>query len=329
MDAGRLVWVWAAVILIILAGLGVAATLPARQEPEAPKVRTSPAMDQNRNKIFDSLEVQMTAGDPGQKLSVIVLTEQPVSDILVERSLGEAIAMRHVYQVIPGFAAALTRDQIQQLSTQDWVRQIEPDVEVQGWMDSASHHFGASAARLDFGVDGDGDGQPGVYSPADVVIAVIDTGIDGRHVDLAGKVIGWKDFVNNRADPYDDNGHGTHVAGIAAGAGVADPALRGVAPGAALVGLKVLSGAGSGSLSDVAAAVDWAVTNRERYGIKIISMSLGTAGSSDGTDSVSLAVNAAVDAGIVAVVAAGNSGPNRYTIGSPGAAEKAITMAGP
>lgn len=156
-----------------------------------------------------------------------------------------------------------------------------------------------------------------------------DSGIDARHTDLSGKVIAWKDWVNGRADPYDDNGHGTHVAGIAAGAGVANPAYKGVAPGAALIGLKVLSGAGSGSLSDVTAAVEWVISNRDRYKIRVISMSLGTSGSSDGTDSVSLAVNHAVEAGIVAVVAAGNSGPAPYTTGSPAAAGKAITVDGP
>ena len=98
-------------------------------------------------------------------------------------------------------------------------------------------------------------------------------GIDAGHIDLdGGKVIAWKDWVNNRTAPYDDHGHGTHVAGIVAGTGEGNTAMRGVAPGAALVGLKVLNSAGSGSLSDVAAAVDWAVTNRDTYNIKVISM---------------------------------------------------------
>lgn len=142
-----------------------------------------------------------------------------------------------------------------------------------------------------------------------------------------GKIIGWKDWVNNRAEPYDDHGHGTHVGSIIAGTGEGNPLFRGVAPGAALVGLKVLDSNGSGSLSNVAAAVDWCVENKERYGIRVISMSLGTSGTSDGTDAVSLAVDSAVERGLVAVVAAGNSGPNRFTIGSPGAAQRAITIA--
>jgi serine protease AprX len=99
---------------------------------------------------------------------------------------------------------------------------------------------------------------------ADIVIAVIDTGIDAAHADLnGGKVIGWRDWVNNRPSAYDDHGHGTHCAGIAAGTGASNPAYKGVAPGAALVGLKVLNSSGSGSLSNVAAAMDWAVTNKD------------------------------------------------------------------
>ncbi|HWI52190.1 MAG TPA: S8 family serine peptidase [Symbiobacteriaceae bacterium] len=86
-----------------------------------------------------------------------------------------------------------------------------------------------------------------------------------------GKVIAWNDWVGSRTAPYDDNGHGTHVAGIVAGTGAGNPAYVGVAPGAALVGLKVLNGSGSGSLSNVTAAVDWAVAHRDDYNIRVIS----------------------------------------------------------
>lgn len=79
--------------------------------------------------------------------------------------------------------------------------------------------------------------------------------------------------MNNRSTAYDDHGHGTHVAGIVAGSGDGNPAYKGVAPGAALVGLKVLDRNGSGSLSNVTAAVDWAVTNKDLYNIRVISMS--------------------------------------------------------
>jgi serine protease AprX len=102
-----------------------------------------------------------------------------------------------------------------------------------------------------------------------------DIGIDAQHVDLAGgKVIAFHDWVNNRTDAYDDNGHGTHVSGIVAGTGAGNAAYTGVAPGAALVGLKVLDQNGSGSLSNVTAAVDWAVTHKDEYNIRVISATL-------------------------------------------------------
>jgi serine protease AprX len=153
------------------------------------------------------------------------------------------------------------------------------------------------------------------------------TGIDPHHKDLAGKVLGFFDVINGLEEPYDDHGHGTHVASIAAGAGTVNPSLAGVAPGAALVGVKVLSESGSGTLSGVIAGIDWVIENQESLNIRVMNLSLGSSMPSDGTDALSRAVDSAVDAGIVVVVAAGNTGPEEYTIGSPAAAEKAITVA--
>ncbi|WP_456368506.1 S8 family serine peptidase [Thermococcus sp.] len=165
------------------------------------------------------------------------------------------------------------------------------------------------------------------YDGSGITIGIIDTGIDASHPDLQGKVIGWVDFVNGKSTPYDDNGHGTHVASIAAGTGKASNGkYKGMAPGAKLVGIKVLSGEGSGSVSDIIKGVEWAVQNKDKYGIKVINLSLGGSQSSDGTDSLSQAVNNAWDAGIVVCVAAGNSGPDKYTVGSPAAASKVITV---
>ncbi|WP_297549030.1 S8 family serine peptidase [Thermococcus sp.] len=165
------------------------------------------------------------------------------------------------------------------------------------------------------------------YDGSGVVVAVIDTGIDGSHPDLQGKVIGWKDFVNNKTTPYDDNGHGTHVAGIIASTGAAsDGKYKGVAPGAKLVGVKVLGADGSGSVSTIIAGVDWVIQHKDEYNISVINLSLGSSQSSDGTDALSQEVDKAWEAGIVVCVAAGNSGPDTYTIGSPAAAPDVITV---
>lgn len=152
-------------------------------------------------------------------------------------------------------------------------------------------------------------------------------GIDAKHPDLAGKVIGWNDLVNHKPAAYDDQGHGTHVSSIIAGTGAASGGqYAGNAPGAALVGVKVLSAQGSGSASTIISGIQWVIDNKARFHIGAANMSLGAMGCSDGTDSLSQAVNNAIDAGIVMVVAAGNSGPDSCSVGAPGAAEKAVTV---
>jgi subtilisin family serine protease len=161
-------------------------------------------------------------------------------------------------------------------------------------------------------------------------VAVIDTGVDYTHVDLGGcfgagcKVIGGYDFVNDDNNPMDDHGHGTHCAGIAAGNGT----LKGAAPDAKIYAYKVLDSGGSGSFSDVIAGIQRAADPDDDGDytdhVDVISMSLGGWGNPD--DEVSQAVDAAVDAGVVAVIAAGNEGPSPESIGSPGCARKALTV---
>jgi serine protease AprX len=231
------------------------------------------------------------------------------------------------YRHIPAVATDMTMAEVRELSTHPDVKQIDYDEPVKALSDGANYWYGTQKARTDFGIDGDGDGNISSFTKADNTIAVIDTGIDAAHVDLQNKVIGWYDATSlAKTTPYDDNGHGTHVSGIAAGLGVGNVAYKGVAPGASLVGVKVLDKNGSGYTSDVIEGIDWAIANKDKYGIKVINMSLGSAGSSDGKDASSLAVNRAVDAGIVTAVAAGNSGPASKTVGSPGAAAKALTV---
>ncbi len=138
------------------------------------------------------------------------------------------------------------------------------------------------------------------------------------------KFAGGYDFVNYDEDPMDDQGHGTHVAGIVAAKGN----VTGVAPDAQIVAYKVLDSGGSGTDEDIIAAIEMVVDPNQdgdtRDHWDIISMSLG--GSGDPFDAMSQAVDNAVDAGVVVVVAAGNSGPDAGTVDSPGCARKAITV---
>lgn len=165
------------------------------------------------------------------------------------------------------------------------------------------------------------------FTGKDVVICVIDTGI-AQHPDLKDKIIGFKDFVNDKTEAYDDQGHGTHCSGITAGSGKASEGkYKGAAPDASLVGVKVLDKNGSGSFSDVIKGIQWAVENKDKYKINVISMSLGGPISQPAAkDPVSQAVEAAVSAGIITCVAAGNSGPGKETVSTPANAEHVITV---
>jgi serine protease AprX len=277
--------------------------------------------DLNRNKVFDHLEQSLAAAPSNRAVDVIVRYKQ--GHQAAGDRLGRRIARRLSRD--RSVAARLTRAEIQQLVASGAVESIEEDTLCYATRDTAGLSFGATQARADFGLTGDADGDPDHYSSRDLTIAVIDTGIDPSHRDFAGgKVIASKDFVNGRADAYDDHGHGTHCASIAAGRVI--DGVGGVAPGASLVNVKVLSAQGWGSLSVIADAVQWCIDNKELHGIDVLSMSLGSAYSSDGNDALSRMVNRAVEAGLVVCVAAGNSGPDAYSIGTPAAAERAITV---
>lgn len=149
-----------------------------------------------------------------------------------------------------------------------------------------------------------------------VKVAVIDTGIDGKHPDLAANVRGGWNAITQGADFTDDNGHGSHVAGTIAA--VDDKqGVVGVAPQASLYGVKVLSASGSGTFDDVIAGMQWAVDNK----MDIASMSLGA---SEGNQSLTDMVAAMKKAGVILIAAAGNSGGS---VGFPAACPGAIAVA--
>ncbi|GHE83483.1 S8 family serine peptidase [Streptomyces fumanus] len=156
-----------------------------------------------------------------------------------------------------------------------------------------------------------------------VTVAVLDSGADPAHPDLAGRITASRSFVPGEevADRY---GHGTHVASTVGGSGAASGGReRGVAPGAALAVGKVLGDQGTGSESGVIAGMEWAA-REVRAGI--VTLSLGSTEPSDGTDPMSRAVDAlSAETGALFVAAAGNIG-TPSSIGSPGAADAALTV---
>ncbi|MFI5976947.1 S8 family serine peptidase [Streptomyces sp. NPDC051452] len=156
-----------------------------------------------------------------------------------------------------------------------------------------------------------------------VTVAVLDTGVDLSHPDLKDRVSRTRSFVDGQ-DVADRDGHGTHVTSTVGGSGTASGGKeKGVAPDATLAVGKVLGDEGSGSESEIIAGMEWATRDVRA---RIVSMSLGTSEPSDGTDPMAEAVDTlSKETGALFVVAAGNTGAPS-SIGSPGAADSALTV---
>jgi serine protease AprX len=269
--------------------------------------------DVDDDRIADDLAAALDDAEPGDRVGVIVQGTTPAK----ARGAAPSFALKTRYHIIPAFAGSLVAGQVRALARIPGVTRVELDGITRALDASGDLDYGVTAAREsgaagDGALDGDGVG-----------ICMIDTGIDPDHEQLAGRVVGWKDWVNGRTTPYDDHGHGTHVSSIAAGSGAGThPEYGGVATAASLVGAKVLSSAGSGADSDVVSAIEWCAG---RSDVDVLSMSLGS-GPSDGSDAGSQAADAAVAQGKVVVAAAGNSGDGPGTISSPGVATDVITV---
>ncbi|MFI8076185.1 S8 family peptidase [Streptomyces sp. NPDC086033] len=160
------------------------------------------------------------------------------------------------------------------------------------------------------------------YDGKGVKVAVLDTGIDTTHPDLASLVTESKDF-SGTGSTDDRKGHGTHVAAIVAGSGAGSGGLyRGVAPGAEILNAKVLDDSGEGTDSSVIAGLEWAAAR----GAKVANLSLGQT-DIPGNDPVETAVNAlSKSTGMLTVAAAGNDGPGPGTLSSPGTAKSALAV---
>ena len=322
----------AALAIVLAAALPAPATVWTSLESA---LDPAPAVDRDRDRVFEDLERRLAPRAGDERVDVIVTLLEPASRRRVarlERGVG-GFALRDRFRAVNGFAARVTERQVVALAKRTGVVSVEHDAPVRALNDSAQAAFGVAEARLDNPkLDGSRDGDAASYSRRDMVAAVIDTGIDARHRDLdERKVLAFADCTSlpcRVRRPYDDNGHGTHMAGTLAGEGDAlpDRRLRGVAPGAGLVGVKVLGARGQGSQSKVIAGIDWTIANRARYGLEAVNISLASDVCSDGTDAMSRAANRAVAAGLLVTAAAGNAGPRPCTIESPAAASGVIAV---
>ena len=165
------------------------------------------------------------------------------------------------------------------------------------------------------------------YTGKGIGVCILDTGIY-EHIDFTGRIWAFYDFLAFKRRPYDDNGHGTHVAGLVAGDGTASMGkYRGAAPGCGIISLKVLDRYGTGSQDDVLRALRWNRENRQQYRIRVVNISVGTTCNSKRNHARLLeSVEQLWDEGVVVVTAAGNQGPRPGSITAPGSSKKVITV---
>ena len=235
---------------------------------------------------------------------VIIMFKDESDAALVKQHGGK---IKSAYQLKPALAASLPQNAIDNLRKNPGIEFIVDDLQIS-----------TMGETLDWGVDRiDADVVHEYNKGTGVKVAIMDTGIDYNHPDLAANYKGGYDFggdysgAPNDADPMDCSGHGTHCAGIAAAVRENEIGVIGVAPEADLYAVKVFTDDGYGSYSDVVEALEWCIDTRTDADpdndIQVISMSFGSKYSA-GDPGIESWINAAYDAGIVLVGAAGNEG---------------------
>ncbi len=261
------------------------------------ELTSPPAIEMRSKKLSPAPEIAL------QKNFIREQFQAQASSIKIEREFSE---------VVNGFVISADKIEIENIRSIKGIKKIHEDFSVNAFQTAVT-----SASRII-------SPQPNLITTGKgIKVGVIDTGIDYLHEALGGgigmqfKVAGGYDFVNNDSDPQDDNGHGTHVAGIIAGH---SSTFSGIAPNTILYAYKVLDHVGSGTVSTVLAGIERAMKDS----VDIINISLGSS-NGDPTDILSTAVDRTVRAGIIVIVAAGNSG-EFGSVGSPGAAQLALTV---
>lgn len=165
------------------------------------------------------------------------------------------------------------------------------------------------------------------YTGKDIGVCFLDTGI-ADHPDFKGRIQVFTDFIAGKKNPYDDNGHGTHVAGILCGDGsVSGGKYKGVAPDCRIIAVKVLDRFGNGNKEDVLRAFQWILQNYRKSRIRIVNISVGTVYKTRYDHHILIqGVEELWDQGLVVVAAAGNQGPKPGSITAPGSSRKVITV---
>lgn len=170
--------------------------------------------------------------------------------------------------------------------------------------------------------------QTAPYTGAGVTAALLDTGFS-LHPDLSGRLAAFKDFLSESRMPYDDSGHGTHVAGCLCGSGQCSGGLySGVAPGCRILSCKVLNAKGEGCVDDMISGIRHVLDTRRLYRTRILSISVGVGRIEEKRSQQKLIswLEEAWDAGLLVIVAAGNKGPAPESISPLGTANRVICV---
>ena len=310
---------------------GAALNVPASDDARArAKVaglpRATAVNDRDGNKLFDDLDAAFRSPGTSRLPVIVSFVEGTTTDegVALVGNVAPGAPVRRTFTIIPAYSGELDVAEALRVAELPEVRQIELDRPGQPELDTATEIMGANSVVDEVGVTGSLDGDAESATPGDVGIAVLDTGFDTNHADLDGKLVAWQDFGTNRNEPYDPDGHGTHVASIAAGWGRSDESLRGVAPGASIIGIKI--DGGSNTTSSTIAGYQWIVDNRDGLGIRVATISFGFGVATDGTTALERAVDKAWDAGIVCFKSNGNSGPGQSTMTVPAAARGILAI---
>jgi minor extracellular serine protease Vpr len=272
--------------------------------------------------FLQSMMSQKTDTNYAEKLSI---KQQKVFNA-IKRICPDA-KMGYTYQyVYNGFGLKIRGDEVSKIASIPGVKKVFPVRYVTVKGDFGDKVVGAP----DVWKMKDAKGNP--LDGTGELIGIIDTGIDYKHPDLGGgfgpgyKVVGGYDFGDNDPDPMDLEGHGTHVAGIAA----ANGKIKGVAPNAKLMAYKIVPGGqGSASTEAIIAAIEQAV--KDKCDAVNLSFGSGSLGTADPDDPENKAFDNAADAGVLSAIAAGNQGARSkstpYPLGSPSGAPKVISVA--
>jgi len=307
--------IWSAALALVLLDVGGGLGDPALAEAASQSASTTLQLAQ----IEQALQTDGSA-------RVVVALRQPYAASAVARKAQMAQAQSrviealsatqdfqvvHRYQTVPGLVGVATSQGLENLRRHPDVQAVALDMQIHASLTESAAVIRANRVWNDLGITGAG-----------INVAVLDSGVDLNHPDLADHIVAQHCFSKGDCPPgktdegesaQDEHGHGTHVAGIITSRGTVSP--RGIAPDAGIVAVRVMDATGSGWNSDVVAGLDWIVANQVQLNVKVVNLSLGAgrySGACDTQDANTIVQAAAVDAarraGMIVLAASGNDG---------------------